>query len=348
MTEDRDGYLWIGTADGIQRFNKTTEKFESIKLSYPHITSFNYISSIIEDSKGNIWFSTSRSGIVCLKNETREPIYYLNTNSNICSNKINVLFEDRFGNIWIGSQDNGISILNTNTQSITSYRHDPNNDKSLSSNKIYSIVEAPSGNILVGTIDGGIDLYDYTTNSFTRNYIQCSDNVYVLSNDSKKNIWIGTDGAGLKYYDFESQKISTYQTNLQNIDFNRLKIHDIFEDKQGNIWVAIYQKGVMMIPPNPNRFKNIWFNPFNPSQSIGTECALSVMSDHNGDIWIGTDGDGIYRLDRNRTVKKHYHGNSLHAKSILSIMEDSSQNVWAASFLYGLGSSSNLVVLLLL
>lgn len=336
VTEDRDGYLWIGTADGIQRFNKATEKFESIKLSYPHITSFNYISSIIEDSKGNIWFSTSRSGIVCLKNETREPIYYLNTNSNICSNKINVLFEDRFGNIWIGSQDNGISILNTNTQSITSYRHDPNNDKSLSSNKIYSIVEAPSGNILVGTIDGGIDLYDYTTNTFTRNYIQCSDNVYVLSNDSKKNIWIGTDGAGLKYYDFESQKISTYQTNLQNIDFNRLKIHDIFEDKQGNIWVAIYQKGVMMIPPNPNRFKNIWFNPFNPSQSIGTECALSVMSDHNGDIWIGTDGDGIYRLDRNRTVKKHYHGNSLHAKSILSIMEDSSQNVWAASFLYGL------------
>lgn len=337
VLEDKSGVLWIGTVAGIQSFDRKTEQFSKPRLSYPHVTDFTYVNSIIEDSKGNLWFSTSRSGTICLKNETREPIYYLKTNSNICSNKINTLFEDRFGNIWIGSQDNGVSVLNTDNATLINYSHQPNNPNSLSSNTVFSFAETPDGAILVGTIDGGIDAFNYQTHSFQRQYIPCYDNIFTLKNDRKKNLWIGTDGAGLKYYDFTSGTMANYRTPLPDIDSNHIKVHSVFEDKQGNLWAAIYQKGALLIPAEKNRFYNIGFSPFSPANSIGTECTLSILEDHTGDLWIGTDGDGIYRLNgKDRTIKTHYAGNKLPARSILALYEDSRHTIWAGSYLYGL------------
>ncbi len=336
LIEDRTGELWIGTIDGIQQFDRNTEKFKPVKLSYTNITDFTYVNSIIEDHKGNIWFTTSRSGVICLKNGTREPVYYLQTNSNICSNKINTLFEDSFGNIWIGSQDNGISIINTGNRTITNYSYEPDNSNSISSNNVFTFSETPDGKVLIGTIDGGIDAYDFTTHSFTRDYIKLDGNVFTMHKDSHNRLWIGTDGNGLKCYDFSTGQLSTYKSDLQDFNFNRIKVHSIFEDKQGNLWAAIYQKGVMMIPHEGKQFFNIGFNPFSPQNSIGSECVLSILEDRQGDIWIGTDGDGIYRLDKDRTVKTHYSSDKIRATAILSLFEDSSGRIYAGSYLYGL------------
>lgn len=336
LLEDKTGEIWVGTIDGIQRFDRNTEQFRNVRLSYPHITDFTYVNSIIEDSKGNLWFTTSRSGVICLKAGTREPIYYLKTNSNICSNKINTLFEDSFGNIWIGSQDNGISVMNTENHTITNHSFDPADPESISSNNVFTFSQTPDGTILVGTIDGGIDAYDFSTHTFTRNYIPCDGNVFTMHNDKRGRLWIGTDGDGLKCYDFKTKQLSTYKSDLQEFNFNRIKVHSIYEDRQGNLWTAVYQKGVMMIPREGKQFFNIGFNPFVPQNSIGSECVLSIIEDRTGDIWIGTDGDGIYRLDKNRAVKCHYSGDKIRANAILSLFEDSDGNIYAGSYLYGL------------
>lgn len=336
IMEDRSGDIWVGTTAGIQRFDRKTEKFHSLQLSYPHVSDFTYVNSIIEDRKGNIWFTTSRSGIICLKAETREPVYYLKTNSNICSNKINTLYEDRFGNIWIGSQDNGISILNPDNQMLTNYSHNSGDLSTLSSNTVFAISETPDGQVLVGTIDGGIDAFDYSSRRFRRNYIPCEGHVFTFRLDRQKRLWIGTDGSGLKSYDFATKELTTYKSDLQNFDFEKIKVHCVFEDRQGNIWAAVYQKGVLMIPHEKKRFFNIGFNPFSPANSIGAECVLSIMEDRSGDIWIGTDGEGVFRLDRDRKVKRNYSGSGLPAGSVMALLEDSKGNIWAGSYLYGL------------
>ncbi|WP_163320194.1 two-component regulator propeller domain-containing protein [Dysgonomonas sp. 520] len=336
VLEDKQGSFWVGTTGGIQLFDKDTECFSSVSLSYTNITDFTYINCIIEDSKGNIWFTTSRSGIICIKAKTKQPVYYMQTNSNICSNKINVIFEDRFGNIWIGSQDNGISVLNADNHSIINYSHDPNNPNSISSNRIFSIIETLDGRILVGTIDGTIDAFDYSTRSFNRNYIPSTEKVFTMKIDSKNNLWIGTDGKGLKCYNFKDQTSYTYESELTNLDLRQAKVHSIFEDVQGNLWVALYQKGVLMIPRKEKLFYNVGFNPFYPNKNIGNECVLSVIEDQNKDIWLGTDGDGIYRLDANKEVKQHYLGSKLPDKVVLSLFEDSRKRIWVGTYLYGL------------
>lgn len=337
--EDKKRNFWVGTIGGVQLFDRTTEKFSNIHFSYPNISDFSYFRCIMEDSKGNIWLTTSRSGVICIRANTGKPIYYMTTNSNICSNKINVVFEDRFGNIWIGSQDNGISVLNIENHTLVNYAHDSKDLNSLSSNKVFSITETPEGNILVGTIDGGIDSFDFSTRTFTRNFIPMEGMVFTMVTDSKKNLWIGTDGYGLKCYREDNRSVETYETERPNLDMRKAKVHSILEDKQGNVWVGLYQKGVLMIPPQEHSFGNLCFNPFYPKKSIGTECVLSIAEDNNKNLWIGTDGDGIYKLNSSKEVIAHYNIQSdrHYTESIvLSIFKDSRNRIWIGTYLSGL------------
>ncbi|HEY6914152.1 MAG TPA: two-component regulator propeller domain-containing protein, partial [Paludibacter sp.] len=334
--EDRKGNFWVGTTAGLQLFNRDTEQFSTIHFSYPRITDFSYFSCILEDSKGNIWVSTSRSGAICLRPGNHQPIYYMQTNSNICSNKINTLFEDRFGNIWIGSQDNGISILNIQNHTLVNYSFNPADVNSLSSNKVFSILENADGNILVGTIDGGINLFRYSDKRFVRNYIPSGDVVFTMKRGNKNNLWIGTDGLGLKSYDYATKKITTYETDLNTVDLRKAKVHCVLQDNDGNLWIALYQDGILMIPEKKKVFRNIGFNSFYSEKSIGSECVLSVLEDSNAKVWVGTDGDGIYRLDAQHRVEKHYLNEKLDASVILSIFEDKDKRIWVGSYLYGL------------
>jgi signal transduction histidine kinase/ligand-binding sensor domain-containing protein/DNA-binding response OmpR family regulator len=336
VLEDSSGFFWVGTTAGLQRFDKETEKFINFPLSYPHVNDFSYINCIIEDRKGNIWLSTNRAGAVCIKANTKQPVYYMKTNSKICSNKINTIYEDRFNNIWFGSHDNGISILNTQNLMISNYAHDPDDNKSLSSNKIFSIIENYDGNILIGTIEHGIDMYEYSSQKITRRYIPYVENIFTMYNDSKNNLWIGTDGSGLKRYDYQTHTITSHESLSQQVDLRHAKVHGIIEDIQGNIWLALYQKGVLMIPSQNQLFKNIGYNPFNLQKSIGDECILCISEDHTGNIWLGTDGDGIYRLNKERQVEQHYQNEKLSGKNVLTIFEDSKNRIWAGTYLHGL------------
>jgi len=336
VLEDKKGNFWVGTTSGLQLFNRDTEQFSTIHFSYPRVTDFSYFSCILEDSKGNIWVSTSRSGTICLRAGSHQPIYFMQTNSNICSNKINTLFEDRFGNIWIGSQDNGISILNIQNHTLVNYSSNTADNNSLSSNKVFSILENKDGNILVGTIDGGINLFNYSEKKFLRNYIPSGNVVFTMRKGNKNNLWIGTDGLGLQNYDYNTKQITTYETDLNTVDLRKAKVHSVMQDNQGNLWIALYQDGILMIPDKKKVFKNIGFNPFYFEKSIGSECVLSVLEDSNGKVWVGTDGDGIYRLNSQRKVEKHYSYEKLNASVILSIFEDQQKRIWIGTYWSGL------------
>ncbi len=336
VLEDRKGNFWVGTTEGLQHFDRRTEKFKTIKFTYPYIKDFSYINCIIEDRSGNIWISTSRAGAICLKAETFQPTYYMPTNSNICSNKINSIFEDKYGSIWIGSHDKGVSVLNRENNVIVNYASDSSNPNSLSSNKIFTITDTPDGNILIGSIDSGIDLFDFSTRQIIRKYIPRGERVFTLMNDRKRELWIGTDGGGLKRYNYQTKKTTDFEPFSTGIDMRGTKIHSIIEDQKGNIWLALFQKGILMIPSHGQVFQTMGFNPFYSERNIGSECVLCMTVDKDGDCWMGTDGDGIYRLDKAKRIKQHYKNLGLKAKNVVAIFQDSQKRIWAGTYLSGL------------
>lgn len=77
-------------------------------------------------------------------------------------------------------------------------------------------------------------------------------------------------------------------------------------------------------------------NFFHPELNIGSECVLSILEDSSRRVWIGTDGDGIYRLNADREVDRHYTADKLPAGVVLTIFEDSRGRIWLGTYLHGL------------
>ena len=333
--EDKGHNLWVGTSAGIQILHRDTEEFETPRLSYPGIPDFTYINSIIEDSKGNLWFTTSRSGLVCFPKQSREPLFYLPTNSGICSDKTTVVFEDKFGNIWVGSNDNGVTMFNPSNKTMMNFNRTTPEPKTLSGNMIYSITQSNDGDLFIASLDGGIDQYSYRNHKINRNVIPTDGKVFTLKNDAETNsIYIGTDGNGISRYDVGSGNISRLEPNVREFDIRHAKVHDIMKDSQGNIWCALYQQGALIIPSSHTGVNHLGFNPFNNSRNIGNEPVLSILRDSNGSLWIGTDGDGVYVGSPDGEF--HHIDTDRGPGTAMCLFEDSKNTVWAGSYLGGL------------
>lgn len=338
VMEDSENNLWVGTTDGIQKFDRATLSFVTPRQTYPDVPDFSYVNSIIEDRKGNIWFTTSRSGAVCMKKGELEPICYMTTNSRICSNKTTVLYEDSFGNIWIGSMDAGITIFNGTTNTMTTLSHDPDDPTSLSSNMIFTIGQTNDGRLFIGSLDGGVDAYDYRSNRVTRDAVKVGGNVYILRNSPEDNImYIGTDGNGLKKYDVATGALSDVPIAVKEFNPARAKIHDILTDRQGNLWLGVFQKGALMVSRDADdSVVSYSYSPFSPSLNIGTEPVLCALQSSDGSLWIGTDGDGVYRASSPGAPMRHLTDAASGASTVLTVFQDSRGTVWAGNYLNGL------------
>ena len=324
--DDTKGNLWVGTTGGLQRLDRETDRFSTVHFSYPYITDFSYVSCIIEDSRGNIWLSTSRAGAICLKGDEHSPVYYLPTNSNICSDKINTIYEDRFGNIWIGSQDNGISVLNMETHTIVNYAHDPADVNSLSSNKVFSFVELPDGNMLIGMIDGGIDLFDYSSKKFIRNYIPSVKGAFTLKEGKDNDVWIGTDGDGIYRLNADREVDRHYTADKLSAGV----VLTIFEDSRGRIWLGTYLHGLFLYDERSDSFQSIRL------QTGGREIKDIYIIEENtdGTLWIGTNENGLclYNHDTKKLESYTYDmlskGNQIPSNSVHTILFGSDSLVW--------------------
>lgn len=340
VAEDSKHNLWVGTSAGIQKFNRFSEKFETPRQNYPGIPEFTYVNSIIEDSNGNIWFTTSRSGLVCFPGGDGVPRWFHTTNSGIASDKTTVVFEDKFGNIWVGTNDNGITLYNPVNHTMTNFSHNPSDPNSLSGNMIHSISQTNDGRLYIASLDGGIDSYDYRTNRFTRNAIPVGEKVFVIWNDADKNaLYIGTDGKGAYVYHPSEGRLEPFSeshSDVKDFNMNHAKVHDIIKDRDGNIWMGIYQKGLLIVPASGEGLVNYGFNPFDNRRNIGDSPVLGILKDKEGALWIATDGDGIYKLDDSAGGISHFSGESLPSDIVLDLYQDKKGRLWAATYFGGL------------
>ena len=116
---------------------------------------------------------------------------------------------------------------------------------------------------------------------------------------------VGTDGQGLKIYNSVKGQLEDYTINSAPMNFSDGKIHTILEDKDDNLWLGLFQKGIVLIPKQENPFeyyghKSIYYNP------IGQGCIMSIFQDSNDHLWIGADNEGVYELDAEGKRLRHY------------------------------------------
>ena len=335
LFEDSKGRFWVGCINGLMLYNRAEDTFTEIPVYFHNQLVTPHITSIIETRAGEIWISTSGTGIIRSTDNYKTFTVDDQLFPQLCSRYLVALHEDKKGNIWIASENQGVNRLNPKTYAIDSYK----TPLSIGSNQISSVCGDDQDNIYVGTLTGGLFRFNYKSSKFDQiPYINPMVTLPVKSLlfDKSKRLLVGTDGRGIKYLNKATGRLEDFQMLSAMLDFGRTKIHALCQDKVGNLWAGLFQKGVFLSPNHPNKFK--YWGPKSYYQNvIGDNCVMSVLRDSEGQLWVGTDNDGIYGLTGNSA--RHYelksNANGV-SSSIMSIVENDRNSLWLASYLDGL------------
>lgn len=374
--QDRDGMIWIATEDGLNRYDGAKFIIYKHEPENEHSICHNYVRALYEDSKGRLFVGTYNgiqlydpatdsfskraqwedgkifdSNIVSIM-ECRNGEIWASGN-NLCAITIahgeltahkldlpiptqmtDYMIEDRQHNLWVTQGEKGIYRLSANDES----RHFLKQEKGMT---IVGLYEDNYGNIYLATIGKGLLKYNQSTEEFIPILYKGKQDLPVKSicQISENELCLGTDGKGAKIFNIHKQHITDYPFGNNYLDSSTSKVHSILKDNAGNLWIAIYQKGVMMIPAQPNSFKYIGYKSINKN-IIGSNCITSLCRDHEGMLWIGTDNDGIYGITSDLEQKVHYapHDSPYSVPStVFGLYEDSERNLWFGSYTNGLG-----------
>ena len=228
--QDSKGYMWIGTKDGLNRYDGEKIKIYNCKFEDKNSLSSTYIYDIEEDSCGNIWIATDH-GLNILERDTDNVIRMKdipNDNYNLGYLKITSLLKSSYNEniMWVGTE-NGLIKIDIETQEIEAFYGDKNDMNSLTNSSITCIKEGKNGELWVGTKDG-INVLDKDFKIVYRQIEVDNDKLYIyyLEIDESGNVWISTK-EGIIVYDL--RKLDNVYVWM--VDNNGIKKYDIKEKK---------------------------------------------------------------------------------------------------------------------
>jgi ligand-binding sensor domain-containing protein/signal transduction histidine kinase len=338
ITQTRDGYIWVGTQDGLARFNGTAFVVFD-KENTPQLKS-NDIRALLEDRSGALWISTSY-GLLRMQSGTftsftaadglpdnsvgslvegQDGTIWIATaaglaryvNNSIAAfplvaDNIQTLFQDRSGMLWVGTA-NGISSLKDNKVINTKPMQD------LAGRSVSAVAEDQVGRLWYGTDDGLISyehdqIVSYTTkNGLPHNHINH------LAADKKSCLWISTS-AGLARLRLDNQPSLTVAEGLSSN-----LILAAFEDREGSLWVGTESGGL-------NLLRDKKFTTFTTKQGLTSDLVKAIYQDKTGAIWIGTNGGGL-NVFKDGTFESYTTNDGLASNVVLSLFGDDKGTVW--------------------
>jgi signal transduction histidine kinase/ligand-binding sensor domain-containing protein/DNA-binding response OmpR family regulator len=317
-----DKTLFIGSDDGLYRFDPETKKSERIDISHlQHSLSDQNVYSIYRDKENGIWIGTYFGGVNYLHpSQLNTDTYYPDRRPGTLSGKaVSQFCEDRYGNLWIATEDGGVNYFNAETKNIsqpitTSYHN------------IHALL-LDGDKLWIGTFSRGIDVYNtktkslinYRNNSKGKNTLR--DNcIFSLYKTRQGDIYVGSS-VGLNKYD----KATDSFTHIESVTGF---IYDIKEDHSGNVWLATYGTGVIKLDAATGKWIH-YDDILNSENPIVNSKLTSVYIDSQRRIFFSSEGKGIFIYD----AKKDDFANISEADGlpnnvVYGILDDPFGNLW--------------------
>jgi len=336
--EDENHNLWIGTAEGLNKFVRDRETF----IKYLHdpddekSISHNSISTICEDSLGNIWIGTMGGGLNCYckaSDTFQRFLHDKNDEHSLVHNNIRILHCDHKNRLWIGTDGGGLNLFLPESRKFFRYQHSSQDKNSLSHNVIMDIVEDDFGNLWIGTWGGGLNRLNPETGKFTH-FKKNIDFVHRISSniltsliiDRNNILWIGTWTGGISRLKLDDDiEILPESTVFEKYMYDRNDalsistniIWSVFEDRSGIIWIGTEGGGLCKVIPNSKQFLHIKSHPNDPNSLTSNNISI-LYNDSFGRIWAGTKRQGITIVDYHHGRFSHLRNNEKEQNSIAS------------------------------
>jgi ligand-binding sensor domain-containing protein len=309
VMQDKQGFVWLLTSYGLNRFDGHTFKIYDYNPSDSNSITAGLFYSFEQDRNGIFWMNSENQGIYSFNPNTGLFFNYRNNprNTNSLADDLTQgLTIDTSGNIWIATQS-GLDKLDPVTKQFTHFIHNNTGSNSISNNKIYSICIDEDDNLWLATGTPGIDYFNSHTGKLIKHFNWGSssspgddwgNHPYGVYAGNNGNVWIGSRQQGFYGYNTRTKKIINFQhekNNPHSVSDNG--IYKIFEDHTGNLWMATDAGMIDYYEKATGKFYH---------RSLADNPYVDIMEDQGHKIWI-TTMNGFYSCDT-RFKKIHSFG----------------------------------------
>ncbi|MDP4210170.1 MAG: two-component regulator propeller domain-containing protein [Bacteroidota bacterium] len=307
MAQDENGFIWMGTRDGLNRFDGYDLMTFKYDPSNPNSISNNEITCIFADPNGLLWIGTRGGGVNLLDRRTNRIYRFLNISK---ENIVRNIFKSRNGTLWIGTSNGLVKVIsdlhnqkfefeNVSVRGKFRSAYGTTINPRKTEISVVSINELSPDKLLIGT-EQGFYTYNPKVKQF-RSVDLGADYVTIVTSilvDAKQNVWLGTFEGLLKLVTkpggrFDITSYNNHQRGERYIRSNR--IESVVSDPFGNIWAGSRGAGLIKITGSGKTF--VFQNDALDYQSLNDNIVNSLLVDRTGVLWIGTESHGCSMVD---------------------------------------------------
>lgn len=338
--QDAGGFIWIGTQDGLARYDGLGFDVYRHDPADPASLPSNDISALLVDREGRLWCGGEATGLNRLEPDGRGFRHWMhrpNELGTLGSNDVFTIAEGADGSIWVGTYLGGLNRLLPDG-SFQRYDHDAEDPASLRSTSVISLLPEAGGRLWIGT-DDGLDVLEPDGHlrhvelpptaqrpgplKITALLADGSDvlvgtgkglfrvgpdlgyreellaepkppHVLSLAHGEEGTLWIGVSGALVRK---DAQGLHRYAAVEGGIgSYPGARTLDILHDAEGGLWFALFDGGVVRLPPHWRNFASFRHVPGDPA-SLRRSRVRALGPESAGSVWVASGNDGLDRID---------------------------------------------------
>ncbi|MGQ0800201.1 MAG: two-component regulator propeller domain-containing protein [Pseudomarimonas sp.] len=289
LAQDARGYLWIGTGDGLARFDGVAFVIYRHDPADPTSLASNVVQALHVDGEDRVWVGTEGGGLSLLREDAGGFVHYRRDRpAPIAVDDVWAITSTADGALWFGGFGGGLYRLNADSGEAQAFHHDPADPTSLASEHVLSLAIDAKGVLWVGGA-AGLDRLDGQTFQHTPVGADGTSGatIFSLSPEADGTLWIGSSG-GLDRREPDGRIAPAAERE----GLTDVGVMDLLRDRSGNLWIATRSGLNRVADGSIKRFQGAPRH----SHALANGAVLAMLEDHEGGLWFATLGGGLARL----------------------------------------------------